>query len=146
MDVSDITQYSASSGGTITDDGGASEAQRGAVWGASSQPTLENKTGVTNDGTGTGSFTSRLGNLEPNTIYYVRAYAKNSAGVAYRNENSFTTSESSGPVYGQLIDNRGGETKTYKTVMIGSQEWMAENLAYLPSVSPSSEGSVTTPF
>lgn len=34
----------------------------------------------------------------------------------------------------------------YKWVRIGEQLWMAENLAYLPSVSPSSEGSETAPF
>lgn len=34
----------------------------------------------------------------------------------------------------------------YAIVEIGDQVWMAENLAYLPSVSPSSEGSLNVPF
>ncbi|HEY9114544.1 MAG TPA: FISUMP domain-containing protein [Bacteroidales bacterium] len=40
-------------------------------------------------------------------------------------------------------DNDG---KGYSVVTIGSQTWMAENLAYLPSVSPSSDGSITIPY
>ncbi|MCP4091798.1 MAG: PKD domain-containing protein, partial [Gammaproteobacteria bacterium] len=42
-----------------------------------------------------------------------------------------------------FTDSRDGNV--YSAVQIGSQCWMQENLAYLPSVSPSSDGSNTTP-
>ncbi|MCD4681570.1 MAG: T9SS type A sorting domain-containing protein, partial [Bacteroidales bacterium] len=43
-----------------------------------------------------------------------------------------------------LVDIR--DWKNYNTVQIGTQCWMAENLTYLPSVSPESAGSETLPY
>jgi len=82
--VINITNNSATTGGVITSDGGANITARGVVWSTSQNPTIELST-KTVDGTGTGSFTSSITGLLPNTIYYVRAYATNSVGTSYGN-------------------------------------------------------------
>lgn len=75
--------------GTISSDGGASVTARGICWSTSQNPTITGN--KTTDGSGTGSFNSGISNLSPNTTYYFRAYATNSAGTAYGNQVSCTT-------------------------------------------------------
>jgi len=87
--ISDITETTANSGGNVTNDGGTNVTSRGVSCSTSPNPTInDNKT---SNGTGVGSFTSEITDLISNTTYYVRAYATNSEGTAYSNENSFTT-------------------------------------------------------
>jgi hypothetical protein len=84
-----ITQTTATSGGTIISDGGAAVTVSGVCWSTLANPTVaDNKT---NDGTGTGTFTSSVTGLLPNTLYYIRAYAVNNIGTAYGNQVSYTT-------------------------------------------------------
>jgi hypothetical protein len=45
----------------------------------------------TNNGSGTGSFTSNVTGVLPNTTYYIRAYATNNAGTNYGPEFAYTT-------------------------------------------------------
>lgn len=80
----------ASSGGTITSDGGTTITQRGICWSNTPSPTINDNKLV--NGNGTGSYTSNLFGLNPSTTYYIRAYATNSAGTAYGIERSFSTS------------------------------------------------------
>ncbi len=87
--VSLITATTATSGGNITNDGGAAVTARGVCWGTSSNPTTAGT--YTIDGSGTGEFVSNLAGLTSSTLYYVRAYAQNTMGTAYGDEVSFTT-------------------------------------------------------
>ena len=87
--ITGITQTTATNGGNVTSDGGAPVTARGVCWSKFPNPTTSDS--LTTDGTGTGTFVSNLTGLTPNTPYYVRAYATNSVGTAYGNEETFTT-------------------------------------------------------
>src|SRR5664279_6079473 len=63
--VTDITINSATAGGSITKDGGAAVTARGVCWGAIANPVISGS--HTSDNSGTGSFTSSLTDLTPNT-------------------------------------------------------------------------------
>ena len=87
--VTNVQQTTATCGGNVTADGGSTVTARGVCWSTSQNPTVSGS--HTSNGTGTGSFTSSITGLSPNTTYYVRAYATNSAGTAYGNQMTFTT-------------------------------------------------------
>lgn len=86
-----ITSNSATSGGSITTDGGAAVTSRGVCWSQTANPTIGLST-KTIDGAGVGSFTSSITGLNSLTTYHVRAYATSSLGTAYGADIVFTTS------------------------------------------------------
>jgi len=87
--ITNITATSASSGGNVVDNGGAAITARGVCWSTAHNPTIANN--KTLDSTGTGTYFSYLSNLNPDTTYYVRAYATNVRGTGYGAELNFTT-------------------------------------------------------
>jgi len=98
--ISNISYTTASSGGSITNDGGAAVTARGVCWSTSINPTIALST-KTIDGSGIGSFTSSITGLVAGTSYYVRGYATNSVGTAYGNQVVFTTSATPPVIIGQ---------------------------------------------
>lgn len=87
--VTNVTSTTATSGGNVTDDGGATVTARGVCWSTSPDPTIDDN--KTSDGNGTGAFTSQLTNLTHSTTYYIRAYATNSEGTSYGDQKYFST-------------------------------------------------------
>lgn len=93
-DVTDITQTTAVCGGEVKSENGWAVTERGVCWSTEPNPTPSDNCTV--DGDGVGKFTSEITGLEPDTKYYVRAYAKNAAGTGFGAENSFTTQSGGG--------------------------------------------------
>ncbi len=82
--LTNITSTTATSGGVITNDGGAPITSRGVCWSLIQNPTISDD--KTSNGSGSGSYTSYITGLTPGTTYYVRAYATNDVGTGYGNE------------------------------------------------------------
>ena len=88
-DVTAISYTSAVCGGDISSDGNAEVTERGICYGTTAQPTTQDS--VILCGSGTGSFSIVLPNLQDGVIYYVRAYATNGKGTAYGEQKIFAT-------------------------------------------------------
>src|SRR3989339_191646 len=87
--VSNILVTTVNVGGNVTFWGGDPITARGICFGTSPEPTVAGNKTV--NGSDIGSFSTTLGNLLPNTTYYVRAYATNGLGTAYGDEFAFAT-------------------------------------------------------
>ena len=113
-EATNITSTTASAGGNITSAGGGTITARGICWGTAPNPTIAGN--KTTNGTDIGTFTGNITGLTDGTTYYYRAYATNSTGTTYGQEFSFIT---------PVTDIEGN---LYKTAVIGTKVWMAENL------------------
>ncbi len=121
--VSDITKNSAVTGGNVTMSGSASVTDRGVCYAMTENPTTSDD--CVSSGSGTGSFTVHLTGLSPNTRYYVRAYATSSIGTSYGQQILFRT-ERKPFVCGDDFEDI--DENIYRTIEIGGQCWMKENL------------------
>lgn len=84
-----ISTTFAATGGSISSDGGGMVTSRGLCWDTAAAPTTARS--VVSSGTGAGAFTAVATGLQPGKKYYLRAFAVNSAGTAYGDEQNFTT-------------------------------------------------------
>jgi uncharacterized repeat protein (TIGR02543 family) len=99
-DELNLTSSSVTLGGYVSgNSAGNAVTERGVVYGTSASPTVANtkvihKTSGGANSTGAGTYTVDITGLISGTKYYYRAYAINSSGTAYGNDNDFTTTGS----------------------------------------------------
>ncbi|MCP4213090.1 MAG: hypothetical protein GY765_00470, partial [bacterium] len=142
--ASGITSTTASSGGNVTSDGGATVTARGVCWSTTANPTTTDST--TSDGTGTGTFTSALTGLLPNTSYYVRAYAVNSAGTSYGSDLTFATNSAGAAVITSVASSITSTTATSggNVTSDGGAAVTARGVCWSTSANPTTADSTTS--
>lgn len=89
--VTNIQECFATSGGTVTDFGGAANTSYGVCYGTNPNPTVNDE----NSSSSENPFTLVLNTNSANTLYYYRAYATNETGTYYGNELTFTSAANS---------------------------------------------------
>ena len=92
--VSGVNANSANVAGNVTATGGGTVSARGICWSTAANPTVNNSKST--EGSGPGTFSTRLSGLNAATIYYVRAYATNETGTSYGEQVQFTTESGKG--------------------------------------------------
>lgn len=85
----DVTQTTATSGGSVNSPQGTIMKRKGVCWSTSQNPTVDDN--ISDNGYGNDDFNSYIYGLLPNTTYHYRAYAEDCNGIYYGNEMSFTT-------------------------------------------------------
>ena len=85
----DITYYTFTCGGNVTDEGSYPVTSRGICYSTAPMPTLADN--YESLGSGTGTFSTTIFGLSPSTTYYIRAYAINQVGMSYSEQMTVTT-------------------------------------------------------
>jgi uncharacterized protein (TIGR02145 family) len=118
--VQNKTQTTISVSSEVLNDGGFEVLSRGFTWSTSEYPiNFENAISV---GSGIGSFTATIDGLEPNTLYFIRAFATNANGTVYSNR-VFTSTNSNVPLPtldAPIVEDIGTTTATLRANIISN--------------------------
>ena len=114
---------------------------RGVCWNTTGTPTVSDTYYYA--GSGTGSYTAPMTDLQPNTTYHVRAYAKISGTYRYGNTLTFTTSGQLTVSTAEVTNITGTFAQCGGTVTGGGQGVTARGLCWNMSGTPTVEDSHT---
>ncbi|MEP7374595.1 MAG: FISUMP domain-containing protein [Chitinophagaceae bacterium] len=121
--LTNVTSSSATAGGSIVSDNGATVTKSGVLWSkTNATPTLTDSLVA---GTATsGAFTVNINGIDFNNTYYFRAFATNSVGTGYGDVVTLTTSNDS------IRFTYNGQSVTYGIIISSAsgKKWLDRNL------------------
>lgn len=92
FEISEITVHSVEAQGEISHDGGATVSERGFCWSTSQDPSVDDHVISNINGTGN-KYSLSISGLDPDTRYFLRAFAKNKFGISYSETREFKTKD-----------------------------------------------------
>ncbi|WP_442845694.1 hypothetical protein [Leeuwenhoekiella sp. H156] len=91
VEAKEITAFSAVVVGKVEDNGGSSVREQGICYALTPNPDYNSDKALPSSVKGSGEYEVKLTDLTEDKVYYARAFAKNSKGISYGNEITFTT-------------------------------------------------------
>ncbi len=118
-EVTEILPHKANLNGTLISTGiPVNILEHGFCWNTSGNPDINDNKINLGIRSSTGEFTASLEGLQGLTTYYLRAYARNSTGLVYGSEKSFTT------LAGSLPPGEGTTANPYRISNLNHLQWM----------------------
>lgn len=117
VNISNIQTTSATVVSKILSDGNGTITECGFCYSETAEPTIDNGTKILCD-TASSELGKNITGLKDNTLYHVRAFAKNAIGVAYSNDAEFTTLSVTTPTLSGVTVESVGRTTAYVSATI----------------------------
>lgn len=144
--IVNINSTSATFYGNIIENDGLEICEKGFCWSTSTNPTISNNARIVEENI-LGSFNVKINEFDINTTFYVKAYIKNSEGIFYGDELSFTTEDGlpKGVVTNEITDiTATAATGGGEIVEDGGFAIIARGVCWSTSANPTTEDAHTT--
>lgn len=98
-EVEEVTAFTATISAKIEDNGGSSVMEQGVCYSSTPNPDYNSDKALPTAVKGSGDFEVKLNDLKEEQTYYAKSFAKNSKGISYGNEISFSTPGATPPIF-----------------------------------------------
>ena len=136
--ATNISSTSVTLNGVITAQGSPAYTEKGFCYSTESNPSITNSTKVTVNGSGEGSYSANINNLNYQTTYHVRAYATQNGVARYGEDKTFTTSWTSTAVQTSAVSSISATSATFNGIInvVGDPPYTERGFCYSTTPNP----------